>query len=304
MRKCWLAALLMVWLGLAGQALAADAEIRIYLDGQFVQTPVQPEIVNGVTFVPLRVVSEELGADVQWFDNKVIITNYKFNPVVRQQTFSNGAVAVWTEASIKLVPGKKTAVIGYNGDINGVLPVSELCDDKDTIELLAAPYLKNGNVMVPLRFISEQMGSKVSYADGRIDISPALNLQLDGKPVFSLRISNNFKDEQTTQRNIVTMCVKLIEEARGEEISQPENVSTLGYQGYLYQFRNFDDEVVAAWQFYVPAAEVAEGYGWSALYLYDSLNDKWYTADSAVYEKYFYEDILEPALNSLNVKLP
>ncbi len=40
MRKCWLAALLMVWLGLAGQALAADAEIRIYLDGQFVQTPV------------------------------------------------------------------------------------------------------------------------------------------------------------------------------------------------------------------------------------------------------------------------
>ena len=90
MRKCWLAALLMVWLGLAGQALAADAEIRIYLDGQFVQTPVQPEIVNGVTFVPLRVVSEELGADVQWFDNKVIITNYKFNPVVRQQTFSNG----------------------------------------------------------------------------------------------------------------------------------------------------------------------------------------------------------------------
>ena len=31
MRKCWLAALLMVWLGLAGQALAADAEIRIYL---------------------------------------------------------------------------------------------------------------------------------------------------------------------------------------------------------------------------------------------------------------------------------
>ena len=76
MRKCWLAALLMVWLGLAGQALAADAEIRIYLDGQFVQTPVQPEIVNGVTFVPLRVVSEELGADVQRFDNKVIITNY------------------------------------------------------------------------------------------------------------------------------------------------------------------------------------------------------------------------------------
>lgn len=306
MRKCWLAALLIVCLSFAGQALAADAEIRIYLDGQFVQTPVQPEIVNGVTFVPVRVVSEELGADVQWFDGEVIITNYAFKPNVRQQKFSNGSVAVWTESSIKLVSGKKTAVIGYNGEINGVRPVSEPCDDEDKIELLAAPYMKNGSVMVPLRFISEQMGCKVEYSGfgARIDIERPANFQLDGQKVSYLHLNGAGKDDDVRQKNIVGLCVELIEEARGEEVNRPENVATLGYQGYLYQFKNFDDELVAAWQFYVPAAEVAETYGWSAMYIYDSLNDKWYTADSAVYEEYFYENILEPALKLVGIKLP
>lgn len=305
MKKCWLAALLVVWVCFAGQALATDNEIPIFIDGQRLETDIAPKVINGVTFVPLRVVSEELGADVQWFDGEVSITNYTFNPNIRRQTFSNGAVAVWTEASIKLVPGKKTAVIGYNGDGNGVWPVSEPCDDKDTIELLAAPYLKNGNVMVPLRFISEQMGCKVEYSGfgAQIDIERPANFQLDGQKVSYLHLKGDSKDDDVRQKNIVGLCVDLIEEARGEEISQPENVSTLGYQGYLYQFKNFYDELVAAWQFYVPAAEAAEGYGWSALYLYDSLNDKWYTADSAVYEEYFYENILEPALKSAGIKL-
>ncbi len=304
MRKCWLAALLVVCLCFAGQALAADNDIMIFIDGQRLATDVAPEIVNGVTFVPVRVVSEELGADVLWDNNTAIITNFTSNPLVRQQTFSNGATAVWTEGTIGLTPGKKTAVIGYNGQIHGATPASEAFDDEDKIELLAAPYLKNGSVMVPLRLISERMGCRVAYAGSRIDIARPAIFLLDEKEINYMHIIGGGKDNDVRQKDIVGLCVELIEKARREEISQPKNVATLGYQGYLYQFKNFDDELVAAWQFYVPAVEAAETYGWSAMYLYDSLNDKWYTADSAVYEEYFYENVLEPALNSVGIKLP
>jgi len=42
--------------------------IRIFINGELVETDVEPMIVSGRTMVPLRVVAEALGVDVRWDD--------------------------------------------------------------------------------------------------------------------------------------------------------------------------------------------------------------------------------------------
>lgn len=58
-------------------AFGADKPIKIILDGREISSDVPPQIINGRTFVPIRVVSEALGVDVKW-DNEarsVILTS-------------------------------------------------------------------------------------------------------------------------------------------------------------------------------------------------------------------------------------
>lgn len=83
------------------------------------------------TFVPIRVVSENLGYKVDWNQDKKLVTingNKKVELVVGQ-----------TSAKVQ---GKKVAI-----DSTGKV----------------ASVLKNNRTYVPLRFVSEQMGAKVDY---------------------------------------------------------------------------------------------------------------------------------------------
>jgi len=53
--------------------------ITIFVNGQKIETDVPPQIINGRTMVPVRFVSEALGADVEWdgMNRRVLITNEK-----------------------------------------------------------------------------------------------------------------------------------------------------------------------------------------------------------------------------------
>ena len=108
----------------------ADAgDVGIYIDGATVYFPdVKPYISNDRTFVPVRFISEQLGASVSWNNDtgEVIINR--------------------GDDSIKLVIGS-TEVIK-----NGVL------SSMDTV-----PMITDGRTMVPLRFVSEQLGAVVSW---------------------------------------------------------------------------------------------------------------------------------------------
>lgn len=65
MRKhWWLVAILLVFL-LALPAFANQA-IKIYVNGQEVQSDVAPQVINGRTMVPLRAIAESLGSDVDY----------------------------------------------------------------------------------------------------------------------------------------------------------------------------------------------------------------------------------------------
>jgi branched-chain amino acid transport system substrate-binding protein len=103
--------------------------INLYkLNGVQFKMDVPPEIVNSRTFVPIRLVAEAFGAAVGW-DNATRTVTIKAD--------SN---------EIKLTIGKTTATV----------------NSKD-YTLDAAPYIKNGRTMVPIRFISEALGLSVYY---------------------------------------------------------------------------------------------------------------------------------------------
>lgn len=74
MKKKIVAGLLVLSFALTGVAMAASA-ISIFVDGKQVPSDVEPFVKNGRTMVPLRVIAEQLGAQVNWdpSSNSVLI---------------------------------------------------------------------------------------------------------------------------------------------------------------------------------------------------------------------------------------
>lgn len=73
------AALLVVWaFCLSAPAAQAAPTVEIIINGQQIASDVQPVIVEGRTYVPLRVVSENLGARVTWMEKeRQVVINWK-----------------------------------------------------------------------------------------------------------------------------------------------------------------------------------------------------------------------------------
>ncbi|MGO4547357.1 family 10 glycosylhydrolase [Paenibacillus sp. 2TAB23] len=116
-------------------APAADAAeaavIRIVLDGKTIKSDVAPYIIPGVnvTMVPLRVISEELKASVEW-----------------SQADQRATITSRDGKTIRMVKGDTVATV--NGDI---------------VRLDNTVLLNKGRVMVPLRFVSEVLGLQVNW---------------------------------------------------------------------------------------------------------------------------------------------
>ena len=110
------------------------ANIRIKIDNVSLPSDVAVEIINNRTFVPLRVISENLGARVDWSNSGVTVT--KSGTQILLQLFSSTAVK-----------------------------------NHKKFLLDAKPYLKNNQIMVPIRFLSETFGCSVNYKDSMVTIA-------------------------------------------------------------------------------------------------------------------------------------
>ncbi|WP_134702948.1 stalk domain-containing protein [Ammoniphilus sp. YIM 78166] len=108
--------------------LSQASQISVYLDGKRLTFEVAPTIVNGRTLVPLRAIFESLGATVDW------------NGQTRTVTAAKGSTA------IRLTIGQKTAF-----------------KNNQAIMLDEPAVIINGRTLVPLRFVSEAMGSTVGW---------------------------------------------------------------------------------------------------------------------------------------------
>jgi len=136
-------------LGIPPTARAAS-DIRLLIDGTHIIADVPPRIVEGRTLVPIRVVSEALGAKVDWDGATRIVT------VERGGT------------SLSLRIGEPTALV--NGK---------------SVPLDVPPSIIDSRTMVPIRFVATALGAEVSWDDKtrtvRVD-SPVPPPTTAGKP--------------------------------------------------------------------------------------------------------------------------
>ncbi len=102
--------------------------ITLNINGAIVSTPVAPVQEAGTTLVPLRIISENLGATLGWDGPSQTVTIKKDG------------------TEIKLVINSKTVTV--NGGKS---------------QVLVAPKLMSETTMVPLRFISENLDSDVDW---------------------------------------------------------------------------------------------------------------------------------------------
>lgn len=104
--------------------------IKLYIDGNEIECEVSPMIINDRTMVPVRVLFENFDADVEWdaAASQVHITA--------------------RETDIVFTIGSKIAVVNGNN-----------------VTLDAAPMILRDRTLVPIRFVSENLGCKVSWDD-------------------------------------------------------------------------------------------------------------------------------------------
>ena len=131
--KIILATLLSLWLVSLTIVLPAQvalgADVAIYVGGQKVDSDVPPYVDgNNRTMVPIRFVAESLGAEVKWLPN------------------AQRVVVSIPYREIQLNIGQNFVLV--NGEQQNI----------DTV-----PVVKNGRTMVPLRFVSETLGAKVTW---------------------------------------------------------------------------------------------------------------------------------------------
>ncbi|MHC1678915.1 MAG: stalk domain-containing protein [Candidatus Cryosericum sp.] len=107
--------------------LTIGADI-VSVNGKATSIDAAPEIVASRTFVPMRFIAESFGATVEWLPE------------------TQGITITLGDTTIGLQIGNSTAVI-----------------DGTIVSLSAAPYIKNGRTMVPLRVISEAFGGDVVW---------------------------------------------------------------------------------------------------------------------------------------------
>ncbi|MBY6275534.1 copper amine oxidase N-terminal domain-containing protein [Symbiobacterium thermophilum] len=128
MRRFFVVLLMLILIPTAvpGTALAEEP-VRLFVNGSQVVPDVAPVIVSDRTLVPVRFLAEPLGFAVEWDG-------------------ATGTVTLSGARVIRLAVGRPEAIV-----------------DGTVVALDVAPVNVDGRVMVPLRFVAEQMGAAVEW---------------------------------------------------------------------------------------------------------------------------------------------
>jgi FtsP/CotA-like multicopper oxidase with cupredoxin domain len=105
---------------------AGNADVQI--DGKAITLDSPPQLIGDTTYVPLKFIGNQLGADVQWIDAERSVV----------YTTKDTKIQLWIDQNKVVVNGKE-------------------------LTMEQQPIIQNGSSMVPLRFVSENLGAKVSY---------------------------------------------------------------------------------------------------------------------------------------------
>jgi Copper amine oxidase N-terminal domain./Mannosyl-glycoprotein endo-beta-N-acetylglucosaminidase. len=98
---------MLVMLGMAGVPAFAAAQpvVNIVINGKVVPSDCEPVIISGRTYVPLRVVSENLGAQVTWVDtNRQIVINWHTSSTPNLPQAAPGDIQIIIDGQVLVVP--------------------------------------------------------------------------------------------------------------------------------------------------------------------------------------------------------
>ena len=121
-----------------GSSRAADG-LRLVIDGQLISSDPPPVLLNGRTMVPARLVTETLGARVDWFD---------------------------ADSSVHIVKPDRSVVMRIDNHLVTL--------DSGTASYVltdVAPTLIGGRTYVPLRLVSNAMGVLVSWDQATLTVT-------------------------------------------------------------------------------------------------------------------------------------
>lgn len=138
-----LASLVCMAVALPAIAFADDQKpISVFVDGQQLSLEVSPVIQNGTALVPIRAVFEKLGLKVTWNEETQTIAGSR------------------DQLDIQMQVGNKDAFV--NGRV---------------VKMGVSPSIIKGSTLIPLRFVGETSGNKISWnaKNRRIDIKGNTN---------------------------------------------------------------------------------------------------------------------------------
>jgi plastocyanin len=101
---------------------------NVQVNGTPIQLDAPPQLIHNTTYVPLRFIGNQLGAEIRWIDEEKSVV----------YTTKDTNIQLWIDKNKVVVNGKE-------------------------LTLDMQPINQNGFSMVPLRFVSENLGAKVSY---------------------------------------------------------------------------------------------------------------------------------------------
>ena len=201
----------------------ADEPIRLVVNNVEVQTDVSPVIENDRTLVPVRALSEELGFTVAWDDATETVT------------LTAG------ESVIKLTVGQREALVG------------------DRTVLLDVPAVnRGGRVLIPLRFVLEELGAVVEWDEANRIVAvtvpepaptpvvdpAALELLSKLEELDNVRIAGEVGVSVGTEGLALTVDAEMETYAQGEDSLTYQTVSMFGmtertgnalYKGQMWQ---------------------------------------------------------------------
>lgn len=249
MKKIFTGLLLTSVLWTASPADAATPQLKI--DEVVVKTDAAPEIKNNRTMVPLRVISENLGAQVQWKDSQITLST--------------------NQSTVILTLNSQTVI--KNGQAE---------------PLDATPYLKNNRTYVPIRFIAETFGSQVDYKQSTVNIATKplfINNQKIKALHYEYHMTMGGVIQEVKGHSYHHAMFKIFQQ-KGDKVEAPKDYSwqlNLDIPGSYYKlgqydFLNADNKSVQQLDTYslnqAFPDELLEGY--PTVLLHDVHNDSWY----------------------------
>ena len=175
---------------ISGMAAEAAQPINVVLNGQALTFDVSPNNINGRIMVPMRIIFEALGANIEWDEETATVT------------------ATTDDLTVKVT------IHSPYISINGIMSAMDV-----------APVIADGRTLVPVRFVSEAFGAEVSWDEststvnirtipicitvGGIRLCPTsttaanlIQLNLTDEDIVPLRYLKNLKVLSLDQNNI------------------------------------------------------------------------------------------------------